>query len=175
MTGEPAKQRLDSRAILCAIILFGFFARAATFKSPLLDHQAWRQADTASIARNFYRERFNILYPQVDQRGAQPTGNVETGLEVFAFTVGAIGKVAGFHPEIGRVLNALIFAAAAALVWSFVRLRDGSEGALIATFVYAFAFPLALFIDHAFMNEPLLICLSLACLVSAQRYLAGCG
>jgi hypothetical protein len=37
--------------------MFGFCARAATCKSPLLDHHAWRQADTASIARNFYRER----------------------------------------------------------------------------------------------------------------------
>jgi hypothetical protein len=49
------------RLILAFILFVGFFARAATFKSPILDHHSWRQADTAAISRNFYRERFNQL------------------------------------------------------------------------------------------------------------------
>jgi hypothetical protein len=161
-----------TRLILGFLVLFGFFARAASYKSPLFDHQAWRQADTASIARNFYRERFNILYPQIDQRGNQADGYVETGLELFAFTVAAIAKVAGFHHEIGRLLSALLFVASALLVRAFVRRRFGARTAMIAVFLYAFAFPLQLFIERAFMNEALLVCLSLACLVAAQRYLA---
>lgn len=76
--------------LLCAVVGLGFAARAATFKSPLLDHHGWRQAATASIARNFYRERFNPLYPQVDQRGADDIGFVETGFELLAFCVAAI-------------------------------------------------------------------------------------
>jgi hypothetical protein len=160
--------------ILCYFVLFGFFARAATFKSPLFDHHAWRQADTASISRNFYRERFNILYPQVDQRGAGTTGYVETGLELFAFVVAALAKVVGFHTEIGRLLSALLFVCSELLVWAFVKRRDGPRRALVAAFLYAFGFPLALYIERAFMNEALLICLSLLCLVSAQRYLTSC-
>src|ERR1700730_9498591 len=101
--------RQTTRVILGFVLLFGFCARASTYKSPLLDHHAWRQADTASISRNFYRERFNILYPQVDERGARPVGYVETGLELFAFLVASIAKVTGFHTEIGRVLSAVLF------------------------------------------------------------------
>jgi hypothetical protein len=41
------------RLLLAFILLFGFIARAATFKSPLLDAHSWRQADTAAISRNF--------------------------------------------------------------------------------------------------------------------------
>jgi hypothetical protein len=163
---------VSNRMILSFVVLFGFFARAATFKSPLLDHHAWRQADTASISINFLRERFNILYPQVDQRGAHVTGYVETGLELFAFAVAAIAKVAGFHTAIGRLLNALLFPCSALLVWTFVKKRDGPRAALVAGFLYAFGFPLAMYIDRAFMNEALLICLSLVCLVSAQAYVA---
>jgi hypothetical protein len=70
--------------LLTFIVLFGFFARAGTYKAPLLDHHSWRQADTASIARNFYRERLNILYPQVDQRGARQVGYVETTMRLGA-------------------------------------------------------------------------------------------
>ncbi len=153
------------------ILLFGFFARAATYKAPLLDHHAWRQADTASIARNFLNERFNILYPQVDQRGSQANGYVETGLEVFAFVVAAISRVAGFHTEAGRLLAALCFLWSCALVTTFVRRRDGPEAAVAAAFLYAFGFPLLLFIERAFMNEALLIALSFTALVATARYL----
>src|SRR4051812_25007159 len=130
---------LSQRTILAFVLVFGFFARAATYKSPLLDHHGWRQADTASIARNFHRERFNIAYPQIDQRGAAPAGYVETGFEVFAFAVAAIAAVAGFHPEIGRLLSALLFLCSASLVWTFVNRRDGPLCAIVAAFLYAFA------------------------------------
>lgn len=162
----------DDRTILFFLVLFGFFARAATYKSPLLDHHAWRQADTASIARNFYRERFDIRYPQIDARGAAAVGYVETGLEIFAFTIAAISKAAGFHHEIGRLLSAVLFVCSSFLVYRFVRERDGPRYALVAAFLYAFGFPLVLYIERTFMNEALLICLSLVCLVAAQRYLA---
>jgi hypothetical protein len=160
-----------ARIALVFILLFGFFARAATYKSPLLDHHAWRQADTASIARNFVRERFNVLYPQVDQRGAQPYGYVETGLELFAFTVAAISKAGAFHPETGRLLSALLFLGSCWLAFAVVRQRYGTEPAVAAAFLYAFGFPLLLFIERAFMNEALLIFLSLACFRLTQRYL----
>src|SRR3954454_8326765 len=99
----------DRRAVLFAfILLFGFCARAATYKAPLLDHHGWRQADTAAIARNFLQERFNIFYPQVDQRGSQRDGYVETGLAVFAFAVRFVSRLSGgFHPEIGGLLAAV--------------------------------------------------------------------
>jgi len=153
------------------VVLFGFFARAATYRAPLLDHHAWRQADTASIARNFARERLNPLYPQVDWRGDRATGYVETGLEAFAFVVAVVAAVAGFHSAMGRVLSALLFLASSLMVWRLVSRRYGEENGLVAVFCYAFAFPLLLFIERAFMNESMLICLSLGSLLAAQRYL----
>jgi hypothetical protein len=164
---------LTARVILSFVLLFGFCGRAATYKSPLLDHHAWRQADTASIARNFYRERLNILYPQIDQRGSRLTGEVETGLELFAFSVAVIAKAVGFHPESGRLLSSLLFVASALLVWTFVKRRYGARVGMVATFLYAFGYPLMLFMERAFMNEALLVCLSLVCLVAAQSYVAS--
>ena len=164
---SPTTQRL----ILAFILLFGFCARAATFKSPLLDAHSWRQADTAAISRNFLRERFNIFYPQIDWRGARADGYVESGLEPLAFAVAAAGKLGGFHPELGRLINTFVFLGSAWLVWTFVRRRYGGPTGLIATYLYAFGFPLLIYIERAFMNEALLICLSLVCLVATQRYL----
>jgi hypothetical protein len=168
----PARQRL----ILAFLLLFGFCARAATFKSPLLDHHSWRQADSAAIARNFAREQFNILYPQVDWRGDRAVGYVESGLEPLAFAVAALAKITGrFHPEIGRLANCFLFLGSAALIWTFIRRRyDGATG-LVAVYLYALGFPLVLYIERSFMNEALLICLSLLCLVAAQSWLMSSG
>src|SRR5512145_2289467 len=84
------------RCLLFAAITLGLMARVMTFQSPLFDLHAWRQADTAAIARNFVHERFNVLYPQIDQRGGRADGYVETGLELYAFSVAAIARVVGF-------------------------------------------------------------------------------
>jgi hypothetical protein len=154
------------------ILLFGFFARAQTVKIPLFDHHSWRQADTAQIARNFWRERFNPAFPQVDQRGAQADGSVETGFELYALFVAAIARVAGFHVEIGRLLNSLLFLGSGALVFRFLSRRYDVIVGLIGLFVYAFGLPMSLFLDRAFMNEGLLMLLSFSCFVAAQSYLA---
>jgi hypothetical protein len=160
------------RIVLGFVLLFGFCARAATYKAPLLDHHAWRQADTAAIARNFYREGLNPLYPQIDQRGDQPFGYVETGLELFAFLAAVLAVPVGFTPEIGRLLSALLFVCSCFMVWRFVKRRYGDECGIVAAFLYAFGFPLLLWAERSFMNESLLVCLSIASLLVAQRYLA---
>jgi hypothetical protein len=34
--------------------------------------ESWRECDYAAVARNFYREGMNILYPRIDWRGDGP-------------------------------------------------------------------------------------------------------
>ena len=165
-------QRTIQGLVLAAALLAGFAVRLATLRSPLLDHHSWRQADTASIARNYYRERFDLFYPQVDQRGAQETGFVETGLELFAFAVAALSKLAGFHHETGRVLSSLLFLGSAGLLFLFLRDRYDPPRALVGAGVYAFAFPLQVYVERAFMNEASLLFLTFASYRLAQRRLA---
>ena len=165
--------RALGRCVLFAAIALGLMARVATFQSPLFDLHAWRQADTAAIARNFVTERFDPLYPQIDYRGNQRDGYVETGLELYAFTVAAIARVVGFSTEIGRLLSAFFFPFAAILLYRFITDRYGPGTALVGAAVYAVGLPLTLYIDRAFMNESLLTLLSLGALRSAQLYLGG--
>lgn len=154
------------------ILFVGFLARAQTFREPVFDHHNWRQADTAQIARNFWRERFNPLFPQIDQRGDQEHGYVETGLELYAFAFASVAKLTGFYFEIGRLLNCVLFVASGLIVFRILRRRHDAAAALIGVFTYAFGLPLSLFLDRAIMNEPLLMFLSFASLASAQSYLA---
>lgn len=166
----PSLSALPVRLFLLAVITLGVMARAATYRSPLFDFHSWRQADTAAIARNFLEERFNPLYPQIDHRGAQPHGYVETGFELHAFAVAAIARLVGFSPALGRLLNVLLFPFAALLLFGFVRRRYGETAGLVAAFLYSLGLPLTMYMDRAFMNEALLALLSIACLRAAQAY-----
>jgi hypothetical protein len=153
------------------IVFAGFVARAQTVRAPVFDYHNWRQADTAQIARNFWRDRFNPFFPQVDQRGSQEHGYVETGFELYAFVFASVAKVTGFYFEIGRLLNCILFIASALLVFRVLERRYDATAALIGVFVYAFGLPLSLFLDRAIMNEALLMFLSFASLAAAQSYL----
>ena len=153
----------------------GFLVRAQTFRAPVFDYHNWRQADTAQIARNFWRYRFNPFFPQVDQRGAQEHGYVETGFELYAFVIAIVARVFGFHPEIARLLNTLLFVASGLILFRFLARRHDATAAVVGLFAYAFGLPLSLFLDRAIMNEAWLMFLSFACLASAQAYVASRG
>lgn len=51
---------------LVVILAVGFFVRLYKIDNPIADWHSWRQADTASVARNFYQEGFNPFIPKYD-------------------------------------------------------------------------------------------------------------
>ncbi len=171
MTESPNPGRLQTRLLLIGILTLGFMARAATVKSPVFDFHSWRQADTASIARNFVREDFNPLHPQVDFRGEQAVGYVETGFEAHAFIVATLAKVVGFSTDLGRMVSVLSFPLSGLLLFAFLRDRYGQAAAVTGTAIYAVGLPLTMYVDRAILNEPLLTLLTFASFRSAQVYL----
>jgi len=65
--------------------------------------ESWRECDYAAVARNFYREGMNFLYPRIDWRGDGP-GYAEMEFPVIPWTMAALYKIFGYHEVIGRVL-----------------------------------------------------------------------
>ena len=167
MALSPAALR---RWILLFVITVGFMARMATFQVPLLDHHSWRQADGATIARNFYRDGLSPLRPAIDARGDATDGTVATGLELHALIFAAVSRLTGYSDMVGRVVSVLCFPASALLLWSFCRSRYGEDPALIAAFVYSLGLPLVVYAERSVWNEPVLLLLSMASLASAEFY-----
>ena len=161
------------RLLLLFIVTAGFAFRLATFQSPLLDHHSWRQSDTATIARNFVRTGIHPLYPEIDARGAQVHGYVETGLEAHAVLTAAVSRVLGFSVPLMRLLSCFCFLATVGLLARFLRVRHGRVVMLCGVFVYALCLPLVIYADRAVWNEPILLFLSVALFASAQAYLSG--
>jgi len=140
---------------LLAIFLLAAALRLINITNPLLGHHSWRQTDTAAIARNFIEERYNILYPKIDWRGAT-NGNVECEFPVYQFTLASIYRILGVHEIIGRLLS-LVFSLATGLGVYLVSKRVATPSVgLWAAFFFA-VLPMPIFFGRTVMPEAMLV------------------
>jgi 4-amino-4-deoxy-L-arabinose transferase-like glycosyltransferase len=153
---------------LCAT---GLALRLIGLDEPLIDQQAWRQADTAAMARNFFVEGYDLLRPRVDWRGIS-SGVVETNFPLYPYLVACLYGVAGGASEwLGRLLSALFSSLAAVPVYALGRrLSPGPWLARCAAAIYL-VLPLSWYFGRAVMPEALMILLSGCALWTFQRWL----
>jgi 4-amino-4-deoxy-L-arabinose transferase-like glycosyltransferase len=155
---------------LWAILLLGLALRLVELQAPLIDGQAWRQADSGAVARNFYQEGYDLFHPRVDWRGDTP-GYVEMNFPLYSFLVACLyGLLGGAHEWAGRLLSALFSVAGAGLLCLLVRELGGGRwcGRLAALFFLVF--PLNVFYGRAFMPEALMLLLSIGALLAFARW-----
>lgn len=156
---------------MTAILLLGLGLRLIHLDAPLTDQQAWRQTDTAAIARNYHEEGLDLLYPRVDWRGATP-GYVETNFPLYPFAVALLYRLAGTPAEwIGRLLSAFLSTGASLLLYGLARrLHPDIQVARVGALLYLI-FPMSLFFGRAFMPEAAMLFLSVAALLAFDRWL----
>ncbi len=146
-----------SRLILLLLalgILAGVLARTYRIDAPLYEYRHYRPMDTAALARNFYEGRMNILYPQVDWRGAS-SGYAEAEFQAYAFSVATLYRLFGEHLWIGRALNIAAYVASASILFCLVRRLFGELAGLGAVAVYSVA-PLAFFFSRTYQADALI-------------------
>ena len=156
---------------LYIVLALGLALRFVNLQAPLTDKQAWRQTDTAAIARNFYEEGYSLFYPRVDWRGTTP-GYVEANFPLYPFLVALLYAAAdGVYEWIGRLVAALCSTAAAALLYGLGRrLGMARLGALLAALLYLL-FPMSIYYGRTFMPEGLMILLSVGLLWAFARWI----
>ncbi len=111
------------------------------------------------MARNFYREEFNILHPRIDWRGHTP-GYVESEFPSYAFLVSSLYKLFGLHEAWGRLLTILSAMGCTIMVYLLAkRLFTQSVGFLSA--IIFNLFPSSIFFGRAFMPDFLTLLVSL--------------
>lgn len=95
-------------AVFLYVILHFDFLREA----PSGFHQ-WRESDTATVAENFARRDFKILFPQINLIGANNTTQVGTELPIYTFATAAAYKGLGFShlwPRLLSLVGAIVLA-----------------------------------------------------------------
>lgn len=157
-TGNSPPKTAARQFTIALLVITGLAlaVRLIHVNAPILGYQSWRQADTAAIARNFYRNGFHFLSPQIDW-GGWSDGRVECELPIYPFVVAMLYKVFGLSEWVGRALSAL---AGALTVWIFgqlVRRESDEKTALWAAVLFSFL-PLAVYFTRTFQPESTMVC-----------------
>src|SRR5262245_14702321 len=99
---------LSGRRPLWLIIGFSLLVHLPGITSPLLDYQAYRQCQTASMSRNYVRHGMQFLHPELDTEGKPVRAGTE--FPIYSYLVAILFKLFGTREILGRILSA-VFAA----------------------------------------------------------------
>lgn len=163
-------KRLDkNKKNLYMVFAFIVLIRLFGLTMPILEGTATRQAQTATIARNFYRDGFNVLYPKVDWFGNAPGYLV---LEFPLFNVLAASGyflTGGVHEWVGRLLSILFFIGGCLFLYGIARKLFNEKIALWAMAVFGLS-PLSIIFSRAYMPDFEMIFFSLGALYFLLKF-----
>jgi 4-amino-4-deoxy-L-arabinose transferase-like glycosyltransferase len=155
---------------LGVILLIGLVLRLKGLHNPLLDHPGWRQGDTASIARNFFRLQYNIMFPQTTYNGPPPH-YVELELQIVPFIAATLYRVFGLHPIFGRLITVAFSLGTIAVIAAFGRwLFKSANAGLAAAFLFA-VLPGSVYYGRTFTPDTAMVFFLTAALYAVARLL----
>ncbi len=157
-------------AALAATVLLAVALRLHGIHDPILDHPAWRQGDTASIARNFARLRFDVMYPQTTYNGPPPN-YVELELQIVPFLAAALYKLFGIHEIFGRLLTLAFSVGTVGVVGLFGRWLARSATAGVAAAVFFAIFPGSIYYGRTFTPDTAMVFFLTAAIYAVTRFL----
>lgn len=161
--------------LYCALLGVGILLRAVDLWRPVNGtvREAWRECDIAAVARNFYVEGMNILYPRVDWRGDGP-GFAEMEFPGLSWSIAGLYKIFGFHEELGRIIP---FAFSIASLLVFLRLATSylKPTASVVAVAFFVAHPLGIRISNSLQPEAAMLCLLLLAVYGFMRWLEQGG
>lgn len=157
--------------LLAGLLILGAAVRTVDVWRPVDGsiRAAWREADVAAMARNFYREGMDIRYPRIDWRGTGP-GFVESEFPLYPWTVAWIYHLAGVHEQLARVVSWCLSLAALAIFLALCLRLLGPLGTAAAGLFYVLS-PMEIRLATAIQPEPLMQAAFLAAVWAFIRWL----
>lgn len=164
--------------ILALLLILGLFVRLYKIDSPVADWHSWRQADTASVTRNYVNSGLNLLYPKYHDISSIQTGYLNfEGLRLVEFPIFNL-----FHfllvmtlpsvsfDALGR-LTSVIFSIFSGLFLFLIGKRYlGKWGGILSSFFFLFI-PFNIYFSRVILPEPLCVFFSLFSLWLFIKYI----
>ncbi len=140
------------RALALILIAWSLLVHVPGLLSPLLDHHAHRQCQTASMSRNFYRHGMNLFHPELDTLG--PPTRAGTEFPIYSYIVALLYKLFGIHEVLGRLFSVFLTAWSALFLFRFVSRRLGETTAFWSSLVMC-SIPVHIYFTRTFQPEPM--------------------
>lgn len=174
----PKKPNNLSLIALAAIVVLGVFLRSYKIHESLGDWHSWRQADTASVAKEYVKAgHIDLFYPKFHDLSSIPSGlNNPQGWRMVEFPLRDALHAAlamQFHSlgflEIGRGLSILFSCLTILIIYFIVLPLSGSVAALASSLVYAIL-PYNMYYGRVILPEPMLVMFTMFTLLAYMRY-----
>ncbi len=169
----------NHKIILILIIFGGFLCRLYRFNYPLMDWHSFRQADTASVTREFVKHNYPIWLPHYHD-----LGNIQSGLDntegyrmvEFPIMNYLQAQILKIFPTWDLVIFSRLFSAifsTLSIYLLFLVLQNWQKNSRLSLFAAGFlAFlPYSIFYGRTILPEPFQITFSLATLLCFTLYL----
>lgn len=150
------------------ILFLGFAVRLYKIDSPVADWHSWRQADTAAVARNFYKEGYNPLIPKYDDMSGvaeKPVANpnryrfvefpIYNSLVYFLYLLNG-----GVDEKLARLVSIFMSLGSTVFLFLIVRKYWGKGAGLLSAFIFAML-PYNIYFSRVILPEPTLVFFSL--------------
>jgi 4-amino-4-deoxy-L-arabinose transferase-like glycosyltransferase len=137
--------------VLAGILGLALIVRLIRISQPYVDQWSFKQGTIAMIAENFYRNGFNIFYPQINWAG-NSAGYIGTEFPLVPFLASLLYIPFGVHEWIGRSVSVTFSVAALPFFYLLVKKISNERSAVFAAVIYALA-PLSIFASRSFMSD----------------------
>ena len=160
---------------LSLIIILGFSVRLYRIDNPVADWHSWRQADTAAVARNFYKEGFTPLFPKGDDMS--PVGKDNPNLRRLRFVEFPIYNSlvyllylfnGGVDERLARLVSIFMSLGSIGFIYLIAKRYWDTFTALVSAFIFA-VLPFNIFFSRTILPEPTLVFFSLGMFYFVDR------
>ncbi len=163
--------------LLIFIAVLAFTLRMYKINTPLLDWHSWRQADTASVTREYTKKDLNPLYPTYHDLSNIPSGldNLEgyrmVEFPLYNILTAAVLKAVPALPLVptSRVISALFSIGTLISIFFLTRLYFGKKAGYMASFFFAII-PYSVFYSRVILPEPIMVFFSTFSLTLFKYY-----
>ncbi len=163
---------------LVIILALAFWVRLYKIDNPIADWHSWRQADTAAVARSFYKEGFNPFLPKYDDMvgiAEDPIANpqryrfvefpIYNSLVYFGYLING-----GVDEKIARLVAVLFSLGSLLFVYVITRKYFGIFNGLVAAFLFG-VLPFNIYFSRVILPEPSLVFFCLGMFWFVQQWI----
>ncbi len=162
---------------LVFIVLLAFSLRLYKINTPLADWHSFRQADTASVTRQYTKGTIDLLRPTYHDLGNIQSGKDNPhGYRMVEFPLinagtAVILKTFSFLNEVivGRCVSILFSLGTVLLLYTLVKKISGNKIALLSSLLFAIL-PFSVFYSRVILPEPAMVFFSMLSLVSFYNW-----
>lgn len=125
--------------VLCALLLC---VQVVSLFAPIVGEHDWRQSDTYSVARNFYRVSSDFFHPRIDWNHGR-SGVMGMEMPIYPYLVFLAMYPLGEHPRTARIVAWLLFFGGAMATFRMLQRRDA--GLAVGFVIFAVFSPFIFF------------------------------